>query len=227
MQNINKETFSFLNDLKLNNNRVWFEDNKSRFINIQNEIKFFSSRVIDELNKHDNIKDSKVFRIYRDVRFSKNKTPYKTNLGLSFKRSTPSLRGGYYFHIKPTESFVACGFFNPNKQDLLRIRKELELDSDEFRQIINEKSFKNNWGSIDGDPLKTAPRGFSKDNSNIDLIRMKRYIFIKNYNDDSVLSSNFINNISYDFKTMRPFLNFMSTVLTSDLNGISILENDI
>ena len=227
MQNISKKTFSFLNDLKLNNNRDWFENNKSRFILIQKEIKLFSSIAVGELNKHDNIENSKIFRIYRDVRFSKNKTPYKSNLGLSFKRSTPSLRGGYYFHIKPNDSYIACGFFNPNKQDLLRIRKELEFDSEEFRQITNDKLFKNNWGVIDGDPLKTSPRGFLKDNPNIDLIRMKRFIFIKRYSDNSVISSSFIENMSCDFKIMRPFLDYMSAVLTTDLNGISILENEI
>lgn len=227
MQKISKETFSFLNDLKLNNNREWFENNKSRFIDIQKEIKLFSSTAIGELNKHDNIESSKIFRIYRDVRFSKNKTPFKSNLGLSFKRSTSGLRGGYYFHIKPNESFVACGFFNPNKEDLLRIRKEFEFDSDEFRQIINDKSFKNNWGVIDGDPVKTYPRGFLKDSSNIDLIRMKRFIFIKNYSDNSVISSNFIDNMSCDFKIMRPFLDYMSTLLTTDLNGVSILKLNI
>jgi len=226
MQDINQETFSFLNELQLNNNREWFENNRLRFTNIQNGIKNISSIIVEELNKHDNVESSKIFRIYRDVRFSKNKTPYKINFGISFKRNTLSLRGGYYLHIKPNESFIACGFFKPNKADLLRVRKELEFDSDEFREIINEKSFKNNWGKIDGNPVKTAPRGFSKDDSNIDLIRMKRYLFFKKYRDDSVLSSNFIDNISRDFKSMRPFLDYMSTVLTTDLNGISVLEND-
>ena len=223
MQNINKKTFLFLNELKLNNNRDWFEKNKPRFVDIQNEIKLFSSRMIDELNKHDNINNAKIFRIYRDVRFSKDKTPYKANLSVSFKRSTSSLRGGYYLHIKPKESFIACGFFNPNKDDLFRIRKEFEFNADEFRKIINQNEFKNNWGDIDGNPVKTYPRGFLKDDINIDMIRMKRFIFLKKYDNNSVLSSNFIDNISRDFKIIRPFLNYMSTVLTTDLNGISIL----
>lgn len=224
MNNTNKEIFSFLEELKLNNNRVWFENNKNRFLNIKNDIKLVSSKIVDQMNSHDSIESSKIFRIYRDVRFSKNKTPYKTNLGISFKRSSPNLRGGYYFHIKPNESFIACGFFSPNKEDLLRIRKELEIDSDEFRDILNNKSIKNHWGDIDGDPLKTSPRGFLKNSPNIDLIRMKRFIFFKKYSDDSVFSSNFVEKISSDFRIMRPFLDYMSMVLTTDLNGISVLE---
>lgn len=224
MNNTNKEVFSFLEELKLNNNRVWFENNKKRFLNIKNDIKLVSSEIVDKMNSHDDIESSKIFRIYRDVRFSKNKTPYKTNLGISFKRSSPNLRGGYYFHIKPNESFIACGFFNPNKEDLLRIRKELEFDSDDFRDILNNKSIKNNWGDIDGDPLKTSPRGFLKNSPNIDLIRMKRFIFLKKYSDDSVFSSNFVEKISNDYKVLRPFLDYMSMVLTTDLNGISVLE---
>tara|TARA_B110000008_G_scaffold84080_1_gene85915 strand:+ start:1192 stop:1869 length:678 start_codon:yes stop_codon:yes gene_type:complete len=224
MNNTNKEIFSFLEELKLNNNRVWFENNKNRFLNIKNDIKLVSSKIVDQMNSHDSIESSKIFRIYRDVRFSKNKTPYKTNLGISFKRSSPNLRGGYYFHIKPNESFIACGFFSPNKEDLLRIRKELEIDSDEFRDILNNKSIKNHWGDIDGDPLKTSPRGFLKNSPNIDLIRMKRFIFFKKYSDDSFFSSNLVEKISSDFRIMRPFLDYMSMVLTTDLNGISVLE---
>ncbi|MDG2372299.1 MAG: DUF2461 domain-containing protein [Flavobacteriaceae bacterium] len=227
MQNINQEIFTFLNQLKLNNNRDWFEDNRQRFKNIQNEIEILSTRIVDELNKHDNVENFKIFRIYRDLRFLKNKVPYKINFGISFKRISPSLRGGYYLHIKPNDTFIACGFFKPNKEDLLRIRREFEFNSNEFREIINEKSIKKNWGNIDGNPVKTNPRGFSKEHSNIDLIRMKRYLFFKKYRDNSVFSSNFINNISHDFMSMRPFLDYMSNVLTTDLNGLSVLQNDL
>ena len=179
MQNINQEIFTFLNQLKLNNNRDWFEDNRQRFKNIQNEIEILSTRIVDELNKHDNVENFKIFRIYRDLRFLKNKVPYKINFGISFKRISPSLRGGYYLHIKPNDTFIACGFFKPNKEDLLRIRREFEFNSNEFREIINEKSIKKKWGNIDGNPVKTNPRGFSKEHSNIDLIRMKMYLFFK------------------------------------------------
>ena len=221
---ISKNIFNFLEALKSHNNREWFKSNISTFRTVESEVKNFYSHLYDELNQSDSIDNFKVFRIYRDVRFSKNKTPYKTNLGISFKRSSPNLRGGYYFHIKPNESFIACGFFSPNKEDLLRIRKELEIDSDEFRDILNNKSIKNHWGDIDGDPLKTSPRGFLKNSPNIDLIRMKRFIFFKKYSDDSFFSSNLVEKISSDFRIMRPFLDYMSMVLTTDLNGISVLE---
>ena len=226
MQKLSKNVFLFLKEIKSNNNRDWFEINKLKYNKIKQEIVSFSSILLNELNKHDDIESSKIFRIYRDIRFSNDKTPYKTNIGISFKRSSIKLRGGYYVHIKPNESFVACGFFNPNKEDLYRIRKEFEFDAEEFRDIINKNSLKRSWGVIDGNPLKTNPRGFSKDDPNIDLIRMRRYLFIKKYNDKLVLSSNFINTISEDFRLMRPFLDYMSLVLSSDLNGVSLFENE-
>ena len=227
MQLIPNNTIIFLKQLKLNNNRYWFNENKLEFQSIQIDVKKFAQEVKDELKLSDDIDNFKIFRIYRDLRFLKNKVPYKINFGISFKRISPSLRGGYYLHIKPNDTFIACGFFKPNKEDLLRIRREFEFNSNEFREIINEKSIKKNWGNIDGNPVKTNPRGFSKEHSNIDLIRMKRYLFFKKYRDNSVFSSNFINNISHDFMSMRPFLDYMSNVLTTDLNGLSVLQNDL
>ena len=223
MQKLSRNVFLFLEEIKSNNNRDWFEINKLRYNKIKQEITSFSSILFNELNKHDDIESSKIFRIYRDIRFSNDKTPYKTNIGISFKRSSIKLRGGYYVHIKPNESFVACGFFNPNKEDLYRIRKEFEFDAEEFRDIINKNALKRSWGVIDGNPLKTNPRGFSKDDPNIDLIRKKDFIVLRKFTDKEVLSKDFHTTVINSFKAVRPFFDYMSDVLTTNLNGESIL----
>ena len=223
MQGINKNIFDFFNDLKTNNNRDWFNKNKERFLEYQQEVKDFSSQVQIKLNKQDDIDKIKVFRIYRDVRFSKDKTPYKTHFGVSFNRKKPYLRGGYYIHIQPDSSFIATGFWNPNKEDLLRIRKEIEVDGEELEKIINSKKIKTLWGPIKGDEVKTSPKGFDKDHPHIELIKKKQYVFIKNFNNKEVVEKEFQNNVVKHFETIRPFLNYMSSVLTTNMDGESII----
>jgi len=223
-ETIPKETFDFLKRLEKNNNRNWFNENKPEFKEIEGDVKQVYNQLLEMLTKHDDIDKLKMFRIYRDVRFSKNKLPYKTHFGGAFHRKKPELRGGYYLHIQPNnESFIAAGFWEPQKEDLFRIRKEFEIDDDEIRAIVNKKSFKNIWGEFVGDELKTAPKGFSREHPSIDLIRKKQYIFINKYTDKEVLSKDFITDVNKSFKAIRPFFDYMSDVLTTNLNGESII----
>jgi uncharacterized protein (TIGR02453 family) len=217
------KTLNFLSELKENNNKPWFEENKSRFVKIKEENKIFFESVFNSLNEIDSIENFKIFRIYRDVRFSKNKTPYKTNFGVSFKRTKPELRGGYYFHLEPNNTFIACGFWDPNKEDLLRIRKEIELDGNEFRDVTNLDSIKSVWGEMKGDQLKTAPRGFDKKDSNIDLLRFKQFIFTKNIDVTNITQDKLKETIIESYGSLRPFFDYMSDVLTTNLNGESML----
>lgn len=215
-----EDLFSFLNKLEKNNNRDWFHAHKQEFKQVEKQTKAFYNLVLDALRTHDDIDKLKLFRIYRDVRFSKNKQPYKTHFGGSFHRRKPELRGGYYLHLAPNnQSFIATGFWEPNKADLLRIRKEFEMDDTEIRQIISNKSFKNVWGDLVGDELKTAPRNFDKDHPAIDLIRKKQYIFTKKFTDQEVLSSTFLEEVNTSFKAVKPYFDYMSDVLTTNLNG--------
>ena len=223
MNSLNPDTFSFLKELKTNNNRQWFNSNKNRYELIRESIKDFSNSIKNEMDEFDEIDKVKIFRIYRDVRFSKDKTPYKKNFGISFHRKKPELRGGYYIHIEENKTFIACGFWNPNKDDLFRIRKEFQIDSFEFRNIINTEKFKKVWGSLKGEELVTSPMGFSIDDPNIDLIRKKMYLFSKNYTNKEVLNSNFNNKIVSSFREISPFFDYMSNLLTTDLNGESVL----
>ncbi len=219
-----KSVFQFLNTLEKNNNRDWFNENKPKFKVAEGEVKLLYHNVFENLKKHDDVDKLKIFRIYRDVRFSKNKLPYKTHFGGSFNRTKPKLRGGYYLHIQPqNKSFIATGFWEPAKEDLLRIRKEFEMDDDDIRTILNDKKLKNTWGGFVGDEVKTAPKGFSKEHKAIDLIKKKQFIFTKQFTDEQVLDRNFTNEIDDAFKVIRPYFNYMSDILTTDLNGVSLI----
>ncbi|WP_457611633.1 DUF2461 domain-containing protein [Lutibacter sp.] len=224
MNSISKSTLDFLNKLKKNNNRDWFNKYKPEFQLEQAKIKSFFSALREKLNSHDEIEKLKVFRIYRDVRFSKDKTPYKTHFGGHFVRATKRLRGGYYLQISPGESFLAGGFWAPNKEDLLRIRKEFEIDITEIKKIINDTTFMSHFGVLEGVSLKTAPRGFDKNHPDLDLIKMKQFIITHKFTDAEVLSDDFLEKVNKTFKAMRPFLNYMSEILTTDLNGVSLIE---
>ena len=222
---ITKDTFLFLSELKKNNNREWFNENKKEFKRIEKEVKNAYNSLYNLIKAHDEVDDFKLFRIYRDVRFSANKEPYKTHFGGAYHRKKPALRGGYYLHIQPNnESFIATGFWEPNAEDLLRIRKEFEMDDSEIRDILANKKFNSVWGNtFVGDEVKTAPKGFNKEHTAIDLIKKKQYIFTKKYSDSEVLKADFIEQVNQDFKTVRPFFDYMSEVLTTDLNGVSLI----
>ena len=214
---------SFFKKLKKNNNRDWFAENKPKFKELELEIKAFGEELKDRLNEFDNIDRFKLFRIYRDIRFSKDKTPFKTHFWLYWNRVKPQLRGGYYLHVSPSNNFLACGFWDPNSKDLHRIRKEFLHDTKEFRDIISSKEIYSVWGSLEGSELKTAPRNFDKNHPGIDLIRKKQFVFKISYADVEVFDKKFINKIEKAIKTIRPFLNYMTEVLTTDENGESLI----
>jgi len=218
-----KNTIQFLSELKENNNREWFAGQKTRFDVIQAENKVFFHQVFSELKKYDDVAELNIFRIYRDVRFSKEKSPYKTNFGAGFSRKKPLLRGGYYIHLEPAKSFVGGGFWAPNNNDLLRIRKEFELDSTEIKKITSNQTFQRFFEELKGeDGVKIAPKGFYKNHPDIDLIKKKQFVVKRPFTNTEVCSSNFQEEIMATFLAMRPFFDYMSDILTSDLNGESI-----
>ena len=155
---IEKTTLKFLKDLAKNNDRVWFKASKNEYDYALANMKCLIESIETELNKVDMIEKKKVFRIYRDVRFSKDKTPYKDHLGGSFTRATAARRGGYFLGIQPgNKSIIAGGFWNPESTDIKRVREELALDPSDFRKIINAKKFKDLFGQLEGQSLKNIP----------------------------------------------------------------------
>ena len=223
MQAIPKNTISFLKELKLNNNREWFNDNKPQYETHKNSIKLVFEEVQKKMESYDDIEKLKIFRIYRDVRFSKDKTPFKTHFSCSFVRRGRERRGGYYLHLEPKNSFMACGFWNPSKEDLLRIRQEIAADPEEFKEVLTHSILNKFWGELQGDALKKAPKGFSPDQKGIEFIRFKQFIFLKKLDLEQVLDTNFSKEVSNGFKTISVFFDYMSDVLTTDVNGQSLL----
>lgn len=221
---ISETLFPFLKQLKENNNREWFAQNKTHFQHEDNLLKLFFNQITIALNTFDAIEKMKVFRIYRDVRFSKNKLPYKTNRSANWMRAGEHRRGSYYLQIEPGNSFVSCGFFKPNPADLLRIRKEFEMDDTEIRMILNQPKFKEAFSGFDtSNQVKTAPKGFDKKHKAIDLIKNKNFFVTHTFTDQEVLSSDFNKKIMHHFEVVQPFFIYMSDVLTTDLNGESTL----
>lgn len=226
MAQISKSALNFLEDLSQNNNREWFNERKTTFKAHEKEVKLFYQSILEKLRETDEIDTYKLMRIYRDVRFSKDKTPYKARFAGSFKRSTEALRGGYFLNIEPNNCMVGGGFYGPNPKDLLRIRSEFAIDSSEIEAIINSKQFKTTFpNGIEGDSVKTAPKGFSKDNEAIELIRKKQFYVMKSFTNEELLSEDFTDKVVEVFVTLRPFFDYMSEVLTTNLNGESVLKS--
>ena len=224
---IQKNTLKFLKDLSENNNRDWFTTNKPRYLDAYQNMCSFADALILEMNKHDKLEDTtgkkSLFRIYNDVRFSKDKSPYNARFAFGLQRGTKLLRGGYYVNIKPGSCMAACGFFAPNADDLKRIRMDIDLNSDKWRKLLKSKNIKDNFGRMIGDAVATAPRGFAKDHEAIDLIRHKQFLFRHDFSDKEATSEHFVQDVNKVFKAIRPYFDYMSEVLTTDLNGVVIV----
>jgi uncharacterized protein (TIGR02453 family) len=229
MQNnlIEKSTFNFLKGLAQNNNREWFQKNKERYYSAQQNMISWLDDLITEMNKHDQLQTQQgkeaLYRIYNDVRFSADKTPYNPRFAGNLKRLKPYLRGGYYFWIKPGNSRIGCGFTYPSPPDLLRIRQDIDHHYQEWKKLLAHKKLHSTFGSMQGERVKTTPKGFPKDHPAIDLLRFKQFWFEKSYTDNEVTSTNFLKQVNNDYKIIRPLFDYMSGVLTTDVNGAPVI----
>lgn len=221
---INRATLDFLKELRKHNTREWFAEHKKDYEMARKEFSKLIDVSADELNLTDVIESKKIFRINRDVRFSKDKSPYKNNLSGFFTRATAARRGGYFLSVEPEgKTIVGGGFYAPEKEDLLRIRKEFEMDTTEIEKITADKNFVNHFGKMRGEFLKSAPRDFDKEHPNIKWINMKQLYAFREFTDDEVIAESFPKEVIRTFLAIRPFFDYMSDVLTTDLNGESIL----
>ncbi len=214
-----KKALEFLKQLEKNNTREWFAAHKAEYETVAKENKALFNRIHAGLQEHDQVPAIHMYRIYRDVRFSKDQTPYKNHFGVGYSRLKPMLRGGYYIHLEPGNSFVGGGFWGPDAKDLLRIRKEFEISTAEIEKITSDKTFIKYFKEIKGDAVKTVPRGFDKNHPAIGLIRKKQYVVMRPFSDQEVFSDNFAKEAVLTFLAMRTFFDYMSEVLTTDLNG--------
>ncbi|NOR74551.1 MAG: TIGR02453 family protein [Draconibacterium sp.] len=203
------KVLQFLQELSENNNREWFNDNRKRYHENRDKIIFLTDILINEIKKFDpeitgtSPKDC-MFRIFRDVRFSKNKEPYKTNFG-SFiaKGGRKSIYPGYYLHIEPKESFAGGGIFMPQAPQLKTIRTYMAEHAPDFREIINEDSFKNTFHEMYDHQLKIAPKGFPKDHEFIDLLRYKSFAFTSRIQNKIIEGDNFIEHTVHTFRELH------------------------
>ncbi len=220
---IQKSTLDFLKLVRQNNHKEWFDAHKGQYLAAKANVEDFIKEVEIGLQQTDVIESHKLYRIYRDVRFSKDKTPYKTYMSGYFRRAGAERRGGYFFSIEPGDSRFGGGFYGPNKEDLKRIRKEFEFDGDTIRKIVTDPVFVSTFGELKGDGVKTAPQGFSKDHPNIEFIRMKQFYAMRSFTDEEVLSPGFVEKVIETYSAIRPFFDYMSEVLITDLNGERII----
>ncbi|HQV50871.1 MAG: DUF2461 domain-containing protein [Flavobacteriales bacterium] len=222
-------SFNFLRDLEKNNDRDWFTGNKDKYDTARTNVITVADALIERLRTHDSIatEDGKkcLYRIYNDTRFHKDKPPYKTWFGGSIGRVKPALRGGYYFRLKPDASFIACGFFAPEPADLKRIRIDIDQDLNAWRKLLKAKKLSDTFGDILGDGVKTAPKGYAQDHPGIDLLRMKQFLFRRALTNKEVLAQDLVERMDEIYRAIRPFFDHMSEVLTTDVNGVSLLRS--
>jgi uncharacterized protein (TIGR02453 family) len=222
MTTISKTTLQFLSDLKTNNNRDWFLENKPRFEEAKKEFEIFIDALILEIAKfdpsigHHRAKDC-IFRIYRDVRFSKDKSPYKTHFGAhvtaAAKRSEIHSRAGYYIHIGPGESMLAGGAYMPQGPWLKAIRQEIAYNLDEFKAILNGNDFKKYFGEMEGEKLKRAPKDYDPDHPEIELLKYKSFLATNKCTDAQVSSKDFLTHATEVFKALYPFDTFLNKAM--------------
>ncbi len=209
-------TIQFLKDLKANNNRDWFAKHKSDFEMAKADILELTGQLIDGIKAFDpsigELEPKKcMFRIYRDVRFSKNKDPYKTNLGAYIvKGGKKSGNGGYYLHIEPGGCFFGGGMYGPPSPLLKKIRQEIDYNEEEFRGIIGHTNFKIHFGDLQGSQLKSAPKGYPKDHQAIDLLRYKDFLAVENITEKALTTKGFVEKALTSFEAMMPLIHFLN-----------------
>jgi uncharacterized protein (TIGR02453 family) len=214
---ISKETFRFLQQLKLNNDKVWFDANRSVYEQLRKEFEAFLEIVITEISQFDRevsqtTAKASIFRINRDIRFSNDKLPYKTNFGAFIaKGGRKGTNGGYYIHVQPGECFLAGGIYMPSAPMLKAIREEIYENIDEFKNILQAPAFVKHFGDrIGEEKLKSAPRGFPKDFADMDYLKYKSYTVLKSEPDSVYQKADFIKEVKEVFMAMAPFNKFLN-----------------
>jgi uncharacterized protein (TIGR02453 family) len=211
-----KKSLSFIRDLKNNNNTEWFHANRPRYDEAKAEFLAFIEILVSEIGLLDPdlgpvSAKSTLFRINRDIRFSKDKSPYKTNFGsFIIKGGKKTGNAGYYFHLDPAGTFIGGGVYHPEAEILKKVRQEIYENPEEFREIISNKKFRNSFGEMYDDQLKTGPKGFPKDFEHMDLIKYKSYIVSKSLDEKTVTGDELIKETLEAFRLMHPLIRFIN-----------------
>jgi uncharacterized protein (TIGR02453 family) len=222
---LTKESLQFLDDLKANNNRDWFQDNKKRYEIFKKDYHQLVSDFLDAMKPLDSslellqVKDC-TFRINRDIRFSKDKSPYKAHLGVWLSSGAKGAnRSGYYVHIEKGASFIAGGFYSPDSEELKKVRKEIAFFYDDLEGILKEENFKKEFGSLDineNNSLKSMPRGYEKDHPAIEFLKLKSFTVSQKYDISEVTKKDFVAKMSQKLITLKPFNEFINRALETE-----------
>lgn len=217
---IQNSTLQFLKQLSANNNRTWFEQHKAEYTAAQMHFKRFVENLIVEMQKFDRTLEGldtgkTLFRIYRDVRFSKDKSPYKLNFGAFINRGGKNTDyAGYYLHIQPdNQSFVAAGSYMPTPEALYKIRQEIDYNAEEFKKIITSHAFANVFGGLQDFKQKTIPKGYTVDNPSVEYLKQKSFVVRKSIHDEDLKSENLLRQVAAILKTGLPLVHFINRSL--------------
>lgn len=211
-------TLQFLRTLEKNNKREWFNENKTTYQEAQQDVIYFVEKLIEEMVVFDEEigkADAKksLFRIYRDTRFSKDKSPYKTNFGASLGMGKGNQKAGYYLHIEPGKSFLAGGIYMPESSVLKEIRKEISAFGEEFLAIVEKDEFRNYFRGLSvEDKLKKVPQGFEKDDKMAEFLKLKHYIVTHPVSDEQLLNENAAKEFAKIYKAMKPLNDFLNAI---------------
>lgn len=215
-----KDSYEFIEELKKHNDREWFAANKSWYERARTDFELLVAGVINEIAAFDpgigHLEPKKcIFRIYRDTRFSQDKTPYKTHFGAVFRSNGLDKSSGYYLHIGPDESFLTCGHYMLLPEQLKKVRKGIYEDFETFSEIISEKEFKNEFGDLykDDDMLKRVPNGFDKDHPAAEYLKMKHFYALKYISKEQLFSEDFVKYAGSIYKKMYPLSEFLNDLL--------------
>jgi uncharacterized protein (TIGR02453 family) len=217
---LSSSTISFLTNLKENNTKEWFDLNRKDYEHAKQDYLQFVTAVLTKLKGIDptleNLEPKKcVFRINRDVRFSKNKDPYKTNMGSFYSKGGKAVEcAGYYFHLEPGSSFIGGGYWMPQGPDLKNIRSEIDYNLEEFTGIMQEKSMKKYFGTLSQEArLSRPPQGYEADNPAIEFLKLKSFVVTAPLPDKALTDSNLVNLVADHFKAMKPLVHFLNRSL--------------
>ncbi len=218
---INPETLTFLSALEINNNREWFNENKPLYLKAKTNVEDVVNEIILKISEFDKSIErleakNCIFRIYKDTRFSKDKTPYKTNIGASLVEKGPKTlnHAGYYIHLEPGKSFLAGGVYMTEPKNLKAIREKISSEGEDFLKILNKKSFRDQL-ELRGDRLVKVPQGFDKENPMGDYLKFKQFTVFHPLSNADVLDDNFVKNTVKVFKEMYPFNRFLNEAINS------------
>lgn len=218
-----KESLQFIDDLTANNNRDWFLDNKKRYEKFKADYQSLVAAFLAEMKPLDpsleflEVKNC-TFRINRDIRFSKDKTPYKNHLGIWMSSGIKgNNRAGYYIHIGKTESFIAGGFYSPEAEDLKKVRKEIAFFYEDLEEIVSEKSFQEIFGNLDqGNSLKNAPKDYEKDHPAIEFLKLKSFTATQKFDCNEATKSDFVQKTVEKLIVLKPLNDFLNRALSTE-----------